>query len=223
MTGKIHLQNSQVSSRYEPFTSDTSLQSISTGVHAHTTVNVDKAKRCWKCNSGYHEAKTAAEYNFKKKDQVITLDTKNAVKVDGIAVQIDPQLFQRLTIIAAKATDKFEDVFRYMSYAVIHQPFLTHRSLLLREPQKPVLANAIWNLLAPDISEITGEVQYVLDGGALIQRIPWTRGATYQEICSVYARYVSKKCEKAVVVFDGYSGKSTETQRMKDEQKGVLE
>ena len=72
-----------------------------------------------------------------------------------------------------------------------------------------MLANAIWNLLAPDISEITGEVQYVLDGGALIHRIPWTRGTTYQEICSVYTRYVSKKYGEAVVVFDGYSGKST--------------
>ena len=71
------------------------------------------------------------------------------------------------------------------------------------------MANAIWNLLAPNISETTGEVQYVLDGGALIHRIPWTRGAKYQEICSVYTRYVSKKYGEAVVVFDGYSGKST--------------
>ena len=38
------------------------------------------------------KGKTAAEYNFKEKDHVITLDTKNAVKVDRIAVQIDPQL-----------------------------------------------------------------------------------------------------------------------------------
>ena len=92
----------------------------------HTTVNVDKTKDVGNAFLVSTKGKTAAEYNFKKKDQVITLDTKNAVKVDGIAVQIDPQLFQRLPIISANATDKFEDVFMYMSYAVIHQPSLTH-------------------------------------------------------------------------------------------------
>ncbi|XP_062523628.1 uncharacterized protein LOC134198281 [Corticium candelabrum] len=117
-----------------PFTSDTSLRSISTGVHAHSTVNVDKAKDVGNAILISMEGKTAAEYNFKKKDQVITLDTKNAVKVDGIAVQIDPQLlFQRLTIIAAKATENFEDVFRYELCS--YPPALFDSSLLLREPQ----------------------------------------------------------------------------------------
>ena len=32
-----------------------------------------------------------------------------------------------------------------------------------------------------------------------------------------------EKYGEAVVVFDGYSGKSTETQHMKDKQKGMLE
>ena len=205
-----------------PFTSDTSLRSISIGVHAHSTVNVDKAKDVRNAVLISMEGKTAAEYNFKRKDQVITLDTKNAVKVDGIKVQIDPQLlFQRLTIIAAKATENFEDVFRYELCS--YPPALFDSSLLLREPQKPVLANAIWNLLAPDISEISGEVQHVLDGGALIHRIPWTRGATYQEICSVYTRYVSKKYGEAVVVFDGYSGKSTKDTMHERRTKGMLE
>ena len=38
---------------------------------------------------------TAAEYTFKKNDQVITLDTKSAVglSADGITLQIDPQFF----------------------------------------------------------------------------------------------------------------------------------
>ena len=65
------------------FTFDTSLRSISTGVHAHSTVNVDKAKDVGNAILISMEGKTAAEYNFKKKDQVINLDTKNAVKVDG--------------------------------------------------------------------------------------------------------------------------------------------
>lgn len=47
------------------------------------------------------EGLSAAEYTFKRNHQVITLDTKSAVKIDGNMVQIDPQLlFQRLTLAA---------------------------------------------------------------------------------------------------------------------------
>ena len=91
------------------------------------------------------EGMTAADYTFKRNDQVITLDTKFTVRTDGITVQIDPQLlFQRLTI-AAKASNNIEDVFKYELCS--YPPALFDTSLLLSEPQKPVLANAIWNLL----------------------------------------------------------------------------
>ena len=43
---------------------------------------------------------------------------------------------------------------------------------------KPVLANAIWSLkLLPD--QLPMDPQYVLDGGALLQRIPWRIGAMH--------------------------------------------
>ena len=86
------------------------------------------------------------------------------------AVQVDPQLlFQRLTI-AAKASQDLATVFKYELCS--HPPSLFDTSKLLRLPQKPMLANAIWALLIPDLFVITGQVQYVLDGGALVQRIP---------------------------------------------------
>ena len=174
-----------------PFILDTSLQNICTGVNAHSTVNVDKAKDVGKAILADMEGKTAAEHTFKRNKQAVTLDTKSTVKIDGVMVQIDPQLlFQRLTI-AAKTTDSMEDVFRYELCS--YPPALFDSSLLLREPQKPQLASAIWARLPPDLPGITGEVQYVLDGGALIQRIPWTRGATYKDICTMYTEYVTEK------------------------------
>ena len=146
---------------WNPFTSDTSLRNISTGVHAHIIVNVDRAM----------EGKTAADYTFKKNNQAVTLVMKSAVKVVGVAVQIDPQLlFQRLTIVA-RVTDNLKDVFKYELCS--YPPALFDSTQLLREPQKPVLANAIWALLTPDTTGITGEVRYVLHGGALLHRIPW--------------------------------------------------
>ena len=43
----------------------------------------------------------------------------------------------------------------------------------------------------------------VLDGGALLQHIPWKKGATYSEILSMYTEYVIKKYGQAIIVFDG--------------------
>ena len=69
---------------------------------------------------------------------------------------------------------------------------------------------------------LTGEVQYVLDGGSLLQRIPWTQGTTYGEIRAVYTEYVTKKFGEAITVFDGYGESSTKTWYTKDELKGKL-
>ena len=43
-------------------------------------------------------------------------------------------------------------------------------TLMPRALQKAILANAIWTRLPPDIAGPTGEVQHVLDGGALLSR-----------------------------------------------------
>ena len=39
---------------------------------------------------------------------------------------------------------------------------------------------------------------------ALLHRVPWSRGITYDAICSFYVQYVANKYGKATVVFDGY-------------------
>ena len=90
-----------------------------------------------------------------------------------------------------------------------YPPALFDTSLMLRESQKSVLANAIWNLLPQDIPGIPGEVKFVLDDGSLLQRIPWMQGATYKDICTAYTEYVTKKYGEAIIVFDGYSESST--------------
>ena len=66
-----------------------------------------------------------------------------------------------------------------------------------------MFANAIWKIVESDIPTVSSEVQYVLDGGALLKRIPWTQGATYHDICLVYTDYVARKYGSATIVFDG--------------------
>ena len=139
-----------------PFSSDPTLRNICTGVHAHGTVNVDTAKVVGNAILSSMEGTTPADFTFKRSRQAITLDTKAALKIGDAAVQIDPQLlFQRLTI-AAKACDEIKDIFKYELCS--YPPALFDSSILLREPQKPVLANAIWNTLMQNSPVLTGEV-----------------------------------------------------------------
>lgn len=55
-----------------------------------------------------------------------------------------------------------------------------------------------------------GNVQYMLDGGALLHRVPWPRGSpTYKEVCDLYWTFIQRKYGRSTVVFDGYDHMST--------------
>ena len=53
--------------------------------------------------------------------------------------------------------------------------------------------------------EPSGDVQYVLDGGALLHRVPWPRGYTYESVSHLYVTNVTQTYGSAVITFDGYS------------------
>ena len=46
--------------------------------------------------------------------------------------------------------------------------------------------------------------RYVLDGGSLLHRLPWTNGESYNTIASSYADFTVRHYGLATVVFDGY-------------------
>ena len=79
----------------------------------HSTALIDTAKIVGNAILVSMEGKTAADFTFKKSEQVITLKVKASVKINSVAVQIDPQLlFQRLTK-AAKEAGNIRDIFQY--------------------------------------------------------------------------------------------------------------
>ena len=132
--------------------------------------------------------KTVSEYSFTKKDQVVTFATKSALQIDADTVQIDTQLFFQRLITVAQTIEGLEAAFKYELCS--YQPALFDSSLLLREACKPAFADAIWDLLEPD--SLAEGAHDVLDGGALIQRIPWSRGSTYKSISQQYTNYITK-------------------------------
>lgn len=70
----------------------------------------------------------------------------------------------------------------------------------------------------PEIPLGTGiGMEYVIDGGALLHKIPWAKKETYLTILERYFTYVETRYPKATIVFDGYdsqlSTKDTAHQR----------
>ena len=55
----------------------------------------------------------------------------------------------------------------------------------------------------------SGDVQYVLDDGALLHRVPWPRGSIYESVSHLYVMYVTQKYGGAAIVFDGYNDDPT--------------
>ena len=116
---------------------------------------------------------------------------------------MDPQLiFQRLVTVG----DRWENLPSLFKYELCtHPPALFESSSLPLQANKAVLADVLWKSMTVEQREPSGNVQYVLDGGALLHRLPWTRGSTYDSVCQMYVRYVTQKYGLATIVFDGYT------------------
>ena len=80
---------------------------------------------------------------------------------------------------------------------------IIRRKGILLEATKSHLANDVW-CAVPSQAQPSHSFKYVLDGGALLHRITWHIGDTYEKISQDYSNYVTKKYGQAVVVFDGY-------------------
>ena len=83
----------------------------------------------------------------------------------------------------------------------------------MRKPDKPSLRKALAK--DNDVLDITvitsSSCTYVIDGGALIHRVCWVKGSTFQNISNIYVSYVQKHYGKAHIVFDGYETQTTKS------------
>lgn len=191
-----------------PFSNDTSLHNIATGIIADGKVNVDEAESVGNAILKSMSGKQIDEYVHKRKEQVVTMG-KNTLKCDKEAVQIDPQLlFQRLVTVARSEVDDLEPL---MNYELCSYPqALFEAPNVLRKANKPALTEVIMKMVTEEGSCCPDSPKYVLDGGALVQRVPWQRGASFGDICKNYVHFVVQRYANATVVFDGYAnGPST--------------
>ena len=187
-----------------PFECGEGLCNIANGVHAQQLVNVDDSEMIGSSIIQKMEGLKPTEHSFKRKDQAVTLASKTTVKIGEDRVQVDPQLlFQRLSTAGAS------DLQTALQYELCsYPPALFESADLLLEPQKASLADAIWKLTMPDDEKLPEVYRTVLDGGALLHKIPWTKGSTFASILHSYIEFVKKQYGHPTVVFDGYEASS---------------
>ena len=196
----------QTVSVLDPFGPDPTLRGLVSGLVAGEQVNADDAKRVGQLILDSMVGKDIYTYSFRQNMQAVTIGAKAAIKVNEEQVQVDPQLlFQRLSIMAVNGCiDDPASVFQYE--LCTHPAALFDQWSMPREADKPVLADAIWNIAGSHTAQTSPSgVRHILDGGALLHRIPWFKGETFKSICQRYVEYVCSKYGRAIVVFDGYS------------------
>ena len=80
-------------------------------------------------------------------------------------------------------------------------PALFEGRNLLRKAEKPQLANAIYDHVNDVVLDCLPKTdRYVLDGGSLLHRIPWTRGDSYSKIAQIYADFTIQQYGSATTV-----------------------
>ena len=52
----------------------------------------------------------------------------------------------------------------------------------------------------------SNEMQFIIDGDALVHKFSWPKNSIYADICRLYTQYVANTYSDAVVVCDGYYG-----------------
>ena len=137
-------------------------------------------------------------FSFNRKDRAIAQSVNSAVKLKGESIQADPQLLFKRFVIVAKGM--LED-----PVACSFPPAIFETPFHLRAANEASFAETIWHLGGCQFSGTLRNAKYVLDGGSLLQGIPWPRRASFEAICKIYTEYVIKIYLNAVVVFHGFN------------------
>ena len=91
-----------------------------------------------------------------------------------------------------------------------YPPALFDTSSLIRSANKYKLAGALSKFQLVQVEAPQEGVKYVLDGGALLQGIPWEIRRTYKQISEVYVGFIEKNFGRnVVIVLDSYPDQSS--------------
>jgi hypothetical protein len=194
---------------YTPFSEETTLRNIITGINADKDVNVLDLFDIGNTTIRKMEGQSVFQYSFKRKDKVRTLATSRCIKVSKNHT-IDPSLlFQRFLVVSQSGELNLDDIMRY---ELSPYPLsLFDEKYLMRKPNKAQLQEALSDSFKSSelavLQYIPKTDHYVLDGGSLLHRLKWKEGSTYTSIANDYSNFTLHHYGLATVVFDGYNGR----------------
>lgn len=96
-------------------------------------------------------------------------------------------LFQRLIKVAQTTPEKRLE---YFFFKLTNIPSLFQPSGLPRKAEKRELSKYLWSLTNQQHSEISDSFHHVLDGGALLHKLPWSKSLTYGQLIDCYVNFV---------------------------------
>ena len=152
--------------QYSPFSEETTLRNIITGINADKNVNVHDLFTVGNSIVTEMKGQSVFEYSYKRKNKVKTLASARSIKVSEDRT-IDPALlFQRFLVVSQSGDLCLDDVMKYELSP--YPPSLFEAKYLLRKPEKAQLQEAIRNHVkssdAAVLQSIPKTEHYVLDG-----------------------------------------------------------
>ena len=171
-----------------PFEGHKNVICIDTGEEGDEKVNVQNSKNIGMKIVDAMVGKPILNYSFSKKDMAITMKPRASLTIDGELVPVDPQLlFQRLLVLIGRDDEQLKNALKYELCS--HPSSLVGDDGLMREADKPVLANEIWSRVNQNVHLPSGAT-FVLDGGYLLFKLRWKKGMTFESIFKGYIDYV---------------------------------
>ena len=172
----------------DPFTLNTfSLFNIATGMTGQEGVNAEQARHIGESILISMIWQSFDDFVFCKAAQAVPLGA--FVKGNGETVKVHPQLIFRRLVTVGIRTEDVQSLFAYELCSP--PPALFKSSGLPLQANKAVLADTIWKALKSEQKQPSDNVQYILDGGALLHHLPWPRGSIFDSLCDQYVRYVT--------------------------------
>lgn len=194
--------------KFPPFPETSDIMSIATGIVGDTTITCYNAVAIGKQAMAKMVNLEFSNIKLARKDRALPLSTvSSSIKINDEKIPVDPfLLFRRISI--SKNTN--EDLKLYLEYELAPFPLALFSEGGMRKSTKSALYK-LFNTTTKDVR--VAQLYIIFDGGLLLHKIIWQKGAKILTICDSYINFITKNYHGrgCTVVFDGYSSSTLST------------
>lgn len=159
-----------------------------------------------------------------KSDQAVTMKVlKKGIIIADETHHIDTHLLTQRMLVCVSLDNTSKDAREYFRYelSTIPPSLFDPRTQLMRKTDKSSLGRSLDSMTVhrTECSQAHAHTHFVLDGGALLHKLAWTKNGTFIDVLRQYESYVDRQYGKATIVFDGYLVPSTKDMEHKSRLK----